>query len=284
MDVYISTQEHHAAFMHALLKRELRILRGKGMRVAFRERPPGVFRCRVNAPRLFGRRDRRGFRQAIANAVTVFVIQEWDYYVGRRLLISTGWTNDRDWELVRARLKEDRSLFEGYRHECMHRLVSYLEDNIRLDVDGFVNFRMPDYIDYVGKAAGRILDDLLLEQENREFIGVLRQFVERREEPMDLVHVVMMSGNRFQIYDRSMQVVAKSVDSAPGAGDDEVRQEDLLISALVTLAPRQVTLHGKCMAATYNTLTEVFPGALRRCAGCRYCPARNQAQRHNEPT
>jgi len=277
LDVYVSTQAHHAALMHSLLKRELRILRGKGMRVAFRERPPGVFRCRMNEPRLFGRRDRRGFRQAIANAVAVFVIQEWDYYVGRRLPAGTGWTSNGDWEMVRARLKSDRSLFDGYRQECVNRLVSYLEDNNRLDVDGFVNFRMQDFIDHVEKAAGRILDDLLLEQENREFISILRQFVERQEQPLDMVHVVMMSGNRFQIYDRSMQVVTKSVDAAPGAVDDEVRQEDLLISALVTLAPRQVTLHGKCMPATYNTLTEVFPGALHRCTGCRYCPARNQA-------
>lgn len=277
MDVYVSTQTHHSALMHSLLKREMRILRGKGMRVAFRERPPGVFRCRMAEPRLFGRRDRRGFRQAVANAVAVFVIHEWEYYVGRRLLDSTGWTNDGDWEMVRARLKEDRFLFDGYRQECVDRIASYLQENIRLDVDGFVNFRLQDFIDHVGKAAGRILDDLLMEQENREFIGVLRHFVEQQEQPLEMVHVVMMSGNRFQIYDRSMQVVAKSVDAAPGAADDEVRQEDLLISALVTLAPHQVTLHGRCMAATYNTLTEVFPGALRRCTGCRYCPARNQA-------
>lgn len=277
MDVYVSTQVHHAAILHNLLKRELRILRGKGIRVAFRERPPGHFRCRMSETRLFGRRDRRGFRQAIANAVAMFVVQEWEYYVGRRLLTSTGWTDDRDWEMVRVRLKEDRSLFSDYRQECMDRLVSYLEENIRLDVDGFVNFRMQDFIDNVGEIAGRILDDILLEQENREFVNVLRQFVERQEQPLDMVHVVMLSGNRFQIYDRSMQVVTKSVDAAPGTVDDEVRQEDLLISALVTLAPRQVTMHGRCMSATYNTLTEVFPGALRRCTGCRYCPTRNQA-------
>jgi putative sporulation protein YtxC len=277
LDVYVSTPPHQAQLLHDLLNREFRTLKKKGLRVTCRKRSTGQIQCQVVESRLFGRRDRGTFRGAIASAVAEMIIQEWEYFVGRRLLREVGWLEDRDWELVRFHLNGNRSPLDGYRNKVARRLVNYLKESTRLDVEGFVSFRLPDYLETVGEIAGRILDDVLLEQENREFISVLKQFTQRQERPLNTAHVVVLSGNRFRIYDDKMRIVTKSVDDGSLASEDEVRQEDLLISALVTLAPRQVTIHGSCMPATYNTLAEVFPGALHRCSGCKYCPTSYQA-------
>ncbi|MBE0466309.1 MAG: putative sporulation protein YtxC [Candidatus Desulforudis sp.] len=277
MDVYVSIQAQRAQTLYELLNQELRAVRKKGLRVTCRKRPGGQLHCRLVESRLFGWRDRAGFRWAVARAVAVFIIQEWEHFAGRRLLRDAGWLDERDWDLVCSHLNENPSLLAGYRDEAAKRLAGYLEENTRLDVDGFVSFRLSDYLDSVGEIVGRILDDALYEQENREFISVLKQYTQRQKKPMDTVHVVILSGNRFRIYDDDMHVVTKSVEEETIANEDEVRQEDLLISALVTLAPRQVTIHGSCTSATYNTLAEVFPGALQRCSGCKYCPTRNEA-------
>lgn len=277
MDIFVSTRVHHAQTLHDLLSLELQILSRKGLRVACRKWSPGHFQCRVVESRLFGRRDRGSFRQAIARAVAALIVKEWECFVGWKLLGEASWLDDRDWALVRLHLNGDRSPLGDYRDKAAERLVGYLDESTRLDVDGFVSFRLPDYLETVGEFASRILDDVLLEQENREFIDILKHFAQRQEQPLDTVHVVIFSGNRFRIYDDKMQVVTKSAEEAPTANEGEIRQEDLLISALIALAPRRVTIHGSCMSATYNTLAEVFPGALHKCSGCRYCPTQNQA-------
>ncbi len=277
MDVSIWTPPHLTPVLLALLNREFQPLQRQGLRLTCRRRSSGQIYCRVVESRLFGRQDRGRFRYAVAQAVADLIIQEWEYFVGRRLFSDTGWLDDRDWNLVRVHLNEDRSPLGGYRGKMVARLADYLEDNAMLNVTGFVSFRLPDYPDVVGKIVGRILDDALLEQENHEFIRILKQFAQRQERPLDKVHVVILSGNRFCIYDEQMYMVAKNMEEGALGAEDEMRQEDLLIAALVTLAPRRVTIHGECMSATYNTLSEVFPGALHYCKGCAYCPTSNQA-------
>ena len=56
--------------------------------------------------------------------------------------------------------------------------------------------------------------------------------------------------------------------------DNEINYEDLLISALITIAPKQVTLHYKSReghSVTLDTIKNVFEGKVNECMGCILC-------------
>jgi len=56
--------------------------------------------------------------------------------------------------------------------------------------------------------------------------------------------------------------------------DNEINYEDLLISALITIAPKNIVLHyqGDCgKSATIDTIKGVFTGRVLECAGCSLC-------------
>ena len=56
---------------------------------------------------------------------------------------------------------------------------------------------------------------------------------------------------------------------------DEINYEDLLISALITIAPKTVMLHFASAAGKANTVVEtiksVFAGRVTVCRGCKLC-------------
>lgn len=126
------------------------------------------------------------------------------------------------------------------------------------------------------QALEEAIDEYLMEKEYDEFIRLLRYFVEAQEPRLEKVHVVLNSGGGFQLYDNENRNLSGDylegflVDMA----DNELNYEDLLISSLITIAPRQVILHpvdkGRCYS-TIGVLKSVFGERLIQCGGCSHC-------------
>ncbi len=120
------------------------------------------------------------------------------------------------------------------------------------------------------------MDDFLIEREYREFVQLLKYFVDIQESKIESVHVLIKGGGVFKLYDGNMRPVRSDylegyiIDLA----DNEINYEDLLISALITIAPKEITLHYKNnngMIATLDTIKKVFAGRIKECKGCKLC-------------
>ena len=111
------------------------------------------------------------------------------------------------------------------------------------------------------------MDDLLIEKEYGEFIRLLRYFVEIQEPKVDEIHVVVGEDNRYVLLDSSLRIINNDLleDLAREISDKEISHDDLLISSLITIAPRKITIHeserikNKELLITINT---VFSGKV----------------------
>ena len=161
-------------------------------------------------------------------------------------------------------------------------LLEYLLRHDTLVLDGFVRFRLKDYVEELAIAVDRAVDEFLLEREYREFIGLLRYFVNSRADRPPLAECFVAADGTFTLEDEAGGALcARGLDGKEaGAGPAGVAPEDLLVSALITVAPWRVRLH---LPAGYGpgfspeamgSLREVFAGAVEVCLGCRRCPRR----------
>ncbi|MCG0278178.1 MAG: putative sporulation protein YtxC [Thermanaeromonas sp.] len=156
------------------------------------------------------------------------------------------------------------------------RVREYLEENSYLNIDGFVQFRLPDYLLELEQAIEEAVDEYIMEKEYDEFVGVLKYFLEIQEPRIEKVHVVLSPGGGFQLYDGKNKSLDKEYLEGfmVDIGDNELNYEDLLLSALITLAPRQVVLHGTDKGkawGTANTIKNVFGDRVIICSGCSRC-------------
>lgn len=228
---------------------------------------------------------RKQFQEQVAHSVAAFIIE----VVEQELLEKIIWNQYEVEEKQEARdlcfrakkilEQEEKGCLQGSysRGELLaRRLKEYLQDNSYLNIDGFVQFRLPDYLLELEQAAEEAVEEYIMEKEYDEFICVLRYFVEIQEPRVEKVHVVLSLRGGFQLYDGENKSLEK--DYLEGfivdMGDSELNYEDLLLSALITLAPRQVILHGSEKGkarSIINTIKNVFGERVTVCNGCNRC-------------
>lgn len=126
------------------------------------------------------------------------------------------------------------------------RIKEYLSENITMDLEGFMRFRLKDFIDDLKGNLKNQTDKIIIEREYNEFIKLLRYFVEVQEPKVTEVHVYTSEEGKYTILDAQLKPIDFGLmeDMAKELTDDELSQDDLLISSLITIAPGRIFIHG----------------------------------------
>jgi putative sporulation protein YtxC len=139
-----------------------------------------------------------------------------------------------------------------------------------------VNFRLKDYIKDLEEIVDKAVDDFLMDREYREFIRLLRYFVEIQEPKFDTVHVVVGYDGKYILLDDSKREITNECiqEYASEISEGEMNYDDLLVSSLITFAPRRIIIH--CTGQFKNkelmeTIKNVFAGRVTVCQGCETC-------------
>jgi len=285
----------HIDLLKARLGRELKLFEGDGLKVDLEESPAGKFTflaCRVAdyGECSYTEEDTRViFKHFLADIISDIILNHWEDGLLRDIIReSYYYFGDEEKKLIYDyALRHINREGEGCRNtiyrlsrkrRILQKLLEYLRHNDRIIIDGFIRFRLKEYINELREAADRAVDDFLMEREYREFIQLLKYFVEIQEPRVEAVHVLIRDGGNFKLFDDKMQPVKS--DYLEGfiidLVDSEINYEDLLISALITRAPKNITLHYKAGSgpkAMLETIKNVFTGRVKECKGCDLCVA-----------
>ena len=162
-------------------------------------------------------------------------------------------------------------------NRILAKLQEYFDLHHELVLNGFIAFRLKDYRDRLSEIVDKAVDEYMMDMEYKEFVRVLRYFVDVQETQVDEAHIVLGDGDTFKIRDSRGRNIHNQYLETLMIRSDEINYEDLLISALITIAPRTITLHfasvpGKAPAVV-ETIKNVFAGRVAVCCGCKLCMA-----------
>ena len=170
-------------------------------------------------------------------------------------------------------LTPDKSLGKILRkEEILRKIIQYFKQSQELNVEGFVRFRLKEYIEELKLAVEMAVDDFIIEKEYNEFIELLKYFVELQEPRIDLVNVLKKENGSFQILDKSGGIINNEYLEGYFAEmfEEEVEYEDLLVSALINIAPLKIMLHFQ-NDETEKTVEKIFSKRVEVCKGCELC-------------
>ncbi len=153
------------------------------------------------------------------------------------------------------------------------KLFDYLDDDRHINLQGFVRFRMQDHWNDLFELVEAGLDEYLEDKQYEEFVELLRYFISVQETNYPLVHVVPHLSKHFLLYDdQGEPVELDHLDAILNVGEQKCREEDYLVSALVTLAPKQIVFHqAEEKQALAQTINNIFDNRLRLCTSCPFC-------------
>ena len=117
----------------------------------------------------------------------------------------------------------------------------------------------------------------IIEQEYNDFINLLKYFVNIQTSRPKLVHVIVLSSGSYELVSEEKENITKKamsdfvdIDDLP----DNINYDDLLISMLITLAPKSVVVHNAKLIKNkelFKTIDLVFDNSLIYCPGCDLC-------------
>lgn len=179
-------------------------------------------------------------------------------------------------DYAQKKLHHNWKIREKNRSAIKHKLTECLGDYQKVFIEGFIRFRLKDYVQLLHDITEQAVDDFLMDRECKEFIELLQYFVAIQEPQVDLVHVVARPDGSFQLYDDQRQVIDSDYlrDMMLDLTDNHINYEDLLISALITIAPRDIKFHTGGVAeecSILDTISSVFTRRVTICTGCRLC-------------
>lgn len=124
-------------------------------------------------------------------------------------------------------------------------ILEYLNENTRLDVTGFVAFRLSGYKKMLSELIQKVVEDFKIQQEYKEFINMLKFFVETQKNRSNKIHIIFEKNGEYTLFDENNKDITEKCFSefSETKEQNNLNNEDVLISSLITLAPKKVFLH-----------------------------------------
>lgn len=135
------------------------------------------------------------------------------------------------------------------------KLKVYLEEEDTLHLSGYMRFRMPEAMGTWKLCVQSAMEELLLEKEYMELMGVLRAFVQVKPARIGEISLLLNPDGSCTLTDDSDARI-----------DYEQCDPDRLVSVLVELAPERLTVYDLAeerSVALINMLKSVFAGRVR---------------------
>ena len=221
-------------------------------------------------------------RYYLANALAETILLHWEKDHVFRLLKKKQHLKKDSWQWVLNKaldhLNNGLGQVQGYRINrkttLVTQIVSCLDGSSVFDIEGFLRFRAQEYKGEVKKAVEFAIDEYVVEKEYLEFIQLLKHFVDSQKPRLDSLHVGITPQGKFHLYNnKGVKVTHEYLEDYQLDNVHELGYEDLLISALIAVAPRQITLHIRYAGYqdTLQTIRSVFVDRVRDCKGCPLC-------------
>ncbi|SHK10892.1 putative sporulation protein YtxC [Anaerobranca californiensis DSM 14826] len=166
-------------------------------------------------------------------------------------------------------IKQKNKVFkrdETIKTNIAEKLIDYFDKQWQINIEGFIRFRLQDYMDSLLEIIKEAQEELNIEKEYNDFIKLLRYFVDIQEPKINEAHL-MKKGAKYLVLGDNYEVITEE-----NYGD--INGCDGIISCLVTYAPKKILIHIKDFYfddEVLTTVNSIFDEKVVLCLGCNHC-------------
>jgi putative sporulation protein YtxC len=273
--------------IRTLLYHEVSLWQSKGIQIRLRESLVGnllLFRCETLKPYDQPSEEAlKVLKSSVARGLTNIIIEDYERLLVQRLVDENyAYLASADREIVKATILMK---LDGFGHDdskyavtdkrqrksrIWAKLTEYLEMEDVIILEGFITFRLKSYLDELYDLVEKTVEDHLIDREYKEFIRLLKYFMSKQKVKSATVNVVRRKDG-FSILDSNLNPVEGEVGNFlkfPPKGID-LCDDDLIVSAVVTLSPANVVWHGpEESSPCYDLLKSLLENNFTVCSGC----------------
>ena len=170
---------------------------------------------------------------------------------------------------------DDFNLYFDKKYNCLiNDFESYLTNNKSIVLDGFLNFRIKDYLKILENVVDEAVNNFVIEKEYLEFISLLKMYINSQNSNCDIVHLVYTNETSILLdKDKNIINVSDDIFKAKYLSDISFSSNDYALNTLLTLIPKKIYIHliNNCIDEFIHTLSLIFENRVEICTDCSIC-------------
>jgi len=159
-------------------------------------------------------------------------------------------------------LSEDLSYIEQGRDLLIFdSSYNYLKENKHIYIDGFINFRLKDYIDFLNKIVDSSVNNFIVEREYLEFISLLKLYINSKQPSIDIIYLVYDNKNPILLdSNKNIIDINKNISNTKYLSDISFSNNDYILNTLLSILPSKIIIHlqNNYIDEFINTLALIF--------------------------
>lgn len=162
------------------------------------------------------------------------------------------------------------------KNSIIDKITKCIEENNEINIGGFLTFRTKELRVDLEHIVDKVVEEYMVEKEYNEFIKLLKYFVDVQESKVDEVNILVEKNGNYSLRDEDGNDLMGNLmlDLPQVKFDCKENQEELIISTLITSAPKKVIIH--CVEHCKNkeliqTISKVFVNRVYYCDECAAC-------------
>lgn len=152
-------------------------------------------------------------------------------------------------------------------------ILRYITCNNSLVLDGFITFRISDYISCLDNILDFSVSKFVINREYSEFIDLLQLYISSRPPQIDLVHLIYVNEESI-LLDKNKNIISLTKNNLDThyLSDISFSSNDYALNSLLSLLPRKIIMHLVSPSDDFiNTIKSIFGDIVEVCNDCNIC-------------
>ena len=140
-------------------------------------------------------------------------------------------------------------------------------------LEGFVNFRLKEYISYLDNTIDNAVNQFIIEKEYNEFISLLKIYIDSKIPECEILHLIYINGESILLdSEKNIVSVSENIYNAKYLSDISFSSNDFALNTLLSLLPAKIEMHVIGIEDEFiDTIKQIFEGRISVCKDCNIC-------------
>lgn len=173
-------------------------------------------------------------------------------------------------------IDESSIYYMNRKNEITSKIVEFIQDNDEFNLDGFMTFRIKEFLPNYEKMVDKIIEKYMVQKEYSEFVKLLKYFVDIQDYKIDEVNIIIDKEGNYKILNKKGEDILSDflIDLSNTKFSGVVAMDDIIISGLITNVPKRIVIHGSNNCKNkelIETIKNVFLERVAFCNNCSFC-------------
>lgn len=217
------------------------------------------------------------FYEKLSLYITECIINTYENFIIDKLLISNYfYFLDNEQIEIKNIINELISSDEHSRRKELIKISLkeyFSEGNKKMILDGFITFRLKDYIEVIDYVVDLSVNNYLIKREYFEFIKLLKKYISKQKSTCDTVHLIYLNSESI-LLDSNFNIINTSIDAMflSRYVNIEFSSNDYSLNTLLNLVPKKIYIHLIDNEDEFiRTLKLIFEDTIYICTDCEIC-------------